>query len=56
VEGRIGIWKQVVMKNNKWVRYEGENIQFNEVSGGYRYRGDYQDQARQQILFRKVKP
>ena len=51
VQGRIGITRYVVMKNNKRVRYEGENIQFHEVCEGYQVRGDYQDQARQQILF-----
>ena len=49
VEHRTKINKYVIMRNNKFVRYEGEEITFNEVSEGYKYRKEYQQQASDQI-------
>lgn len=48
VEGRSTIWSQVIMYRNKFVRWEGEQINFAEVTAGYDYRSDYQDQIREQ--------
>ncbi|NIQ00980.1 MAG: hypothetical protein GWM98_11625 [Nitrospinaceae bacterium] len=45
------IYKTVVMKNNEFQRWEGDLVFIDQVIDGYEYRGDYQGQARQQILF-----
>ena len=45
VEHRIKIHKYVIMMNNKFVRYEGEEVFFNDVSEGYKYRRDYEKQS-----------
>ena len=47
--GNIKIPKKAITFRNEVQGFEGEYITFKEVSGGYEYRQDYADQARQQI-------
>lgn len=49
LQGRIQVPKKVVMYRNQFVRFEGEKITFDQVNDGYLYRGDYRDQAREQL-------
>lgn len=49
VEHELQIHKHVIMCNNKLVKYEGDMIWFNDVSDGYQYRKDYQEQASTQV-------
>jgi hypothetical protein len=49
VRGEITIPKYAVTKRGKVIRFEGDQIYFRIVSGGYEYHGDYADQARRQL-------
>lgn len=47
--GKIQLPKSVIMYRNNKVRNEGELLSFKDITGGYEYRSDYVEQARNQI-------
>ena len=49
VMGFITIPRQAVMRQKRFQRFEGEEIRFFETSGGYKYKQDYADEAREQL-------
>lgn len=50
VIGNITIPKFAVTMRNKVLRLEGAPLSFTTVSDGYKYRADYAEQARKQLL------
>lgn len=49
VRGAIKIPRHAITKRNVVQRLEGEEIAFSEFAEGYEVRGDYADQAREQL-------